>query len=144
MEEEFKDELQMLIEHLLTPERLTTKKFSGVDLKGSEYMENIKNFLRIFQSNYIPSLQFIYESTVEMQMNILINNCVEIYRKTMLKNHNLITNEAQIPIFHNSSKNLALDIFNESKKMGSARHAENSRKILSEKIEKLFSKWSGK
>ncbi|KAL7015183.1 hypothetical protein ACKWTF_016327 [Chironomus riparius] len=142
MSEDFKDELFAVIETLLKPDDLIIKKINDKDLKGFEYLEFMLQYFQIFQSDDIPQAQSIYESTVEKQINMLVESCVENYKETIYKNTDLITNVTQIPIFHNMSKNQAMLMYNESKKMGNISHEIKFSRILSEKIDKIFQEWS--
>lgn len=142
MDEDFKDELFNVIESLLKYEMLSVKKINGKDLKGSEYLEYMLQYYKIFQSDEIPQTQSIYESTVEKQNLILIDMCITKYEETVYKNRDLITNIAQFPILHNMSKSEAMLMFKESKKMGNDLHEVKFKKILSDKIEEKYQKWS--
>ncbi|CAG9812157.1 unnamed protein product [Chironomus riparius] len=144
MDEDFKIELFNLIENLLKTERLVMKKINGKDLKGSEFLEYVQQYFKLFQSDKLPQAQSIYESTVEKQMNILIGLCIDNYKETVYKNQDLISNISQIPVFHNMSKNQALLIYKESKKMGNSDHETKFKKELSKQIDKLFSEWKNR
>lgn len=142
MEEDFKDELFIVIETLLKAENLVVKKIYDKDLKCFEYLEYMLQYFKIFQSDKIPRTQSIYETTVEKQNNLLIDLCVEKYKELLYMNKDLITNTGQIPIFHYMSKNEAMLMFKEEKKMGNFSHEIKFKHILSEKIEKIFLEWS--
>lgn len=51
MDEEFKDELVIIIEKLLKPEKLVLKKINGKDLKAFELKEFIESYFKLFQSD---------------------------------------------------------------------------------------------
>ncbi|KAL7015611.1 hypothetical protein ACKWTF_016546 [Chironomus riparius] len=141
MDEDFKIELFNLIEYLLKPERLILKKINGKDLHGFEFLEYILQYFKLFQSDELPKAQSIYESTVEKQMNILVEFCVEIYKKTVFMNQDVIRNSRQILLFHNGSENKALSIYKNSKKMGTLEHYEKFKLILKVKIGEAFKEW---
>jgi hypothetical protein len=143
MDEDFKIELFNLIEYLLKPERLVLKKINGKNLKGSEFLEYVLQYFKLFQSDKLPQAQSIYESTVEKQMNILVELCLDNYKETVYKNQDLITNIAQIPIFHTMSKNQSMLMYKESKKMGNAGHDMKFKKILGKKISDVYKEWKG-
>jgi len=144
MDEDFRIELFNLIDYLLKPERLVLKKINGKDLKGTEYLEYVLQYFKLFQSDKLPQAQSIYESTVEKQMNILVGLCVDNYKETVYKNQDLITNVTQIPIFHKMSKNQALLLYKDSKKMGNTGHEVRFKIELTKQIEKIFSEWKNR
>ncbi|XP_070508817.1 atlastin-2-like isoform X2 [Chironomus tepperi] len=141
MDEDFKIELFNLIEHLLKPDRLVLKKINGKDLKGSEFLEYVLQYFKLFQSDKLPQAQSIYESTVEKQMNILVDFCVETYKGTVYMNQDVIRTSRQITIFHDVSRNKALQIYKKSKKMGNSESDENFKLILEVKIGEAFKEW---
>jgi hypothetical protein len=142
MDEDFKDEIEKLIKHLLEPERLVFKKINGKDLKGIEFREYVDQYFKLFQSDELPQAQSIYESTVEKQMTMLVNQCLDNYKESIFKNQDLIMLPEQIPVFHASSKNFALLAYKETKKMGNAKHHDKFQKVLEDMMEKAFEQWS--
>lgn len=80
MEEDFKDELVKIIEKLLAPKNLVLKKINGKDLNGSELKEYMKSYFKLFQSDTLPEAKPIYESTIERQMTILVEKCLDAYK----------------------------------------------------------------
>jgi hypothetical protein len=138
MEEDFKDELQALIEHLLSPERLVVKKINAGSLDSAKYYDFLSDYFKLFQSNELPRAQSIYESTVEKQMTFLVNDSFERYKELLFKNKDLIDSVDQIPILHEASKNAALIAFKDAKKMGNAGHKSKFEQTLIDTIEKSF------
>ncbi|CAG9812153.1 unnamed protein product [Chironomus riparius] len=148
MDEDFKDELFSLIEYLLKPERLVLKKINGKDLKGSEFLKYVLQYFKLFQSDKLPKAQSIYESTVEKQMNILIELCINSYKETIHFNQEIIININEmdkciklLPLLHKMSKCQTLLMYNESKKMGSSEHEVKFKGILIDQIEKIYQEW---
>ncbi|KAG5668473.1 hypothetical protein PVAND_016412 [Polypedilum vanderplanki] len=142
MDDDFKEELEKLIQHLLEPDRLVIKKINNKDLKGVEFKEYIDQYFKLFQSEDLPQAQSIYESTVEKQMNLLINQCYDNYKEIIFKNQDMIVTKEQIPIFHAMAKNQALLLYKETKKMGNAKHHEKFQKDFEDMMEKAYVQWS--
>ncbi|CRK90025.1 CLUMA_CG003750, isoform A [Clunio marinus] len=140
MDEEFKDELVVIIEKLLKPENLILKKINSKDLKGFEVKEYIQSYFTLFQSDTLPQAQSIYESTIDKQMNILISKCLESYKLNALKNQDLLE-ENNLHIFHEMSKSKTLIMFSEEKKMGNAEHARKYKMKLEAEMEKSYNEW---
>lgn len=140
MDEEFKEELEVIIGKLLSPENLVLKKINGKDLKGVELKEYIESYFKLFQSDTLPQAQSIYESTIDKQMNILIDKCLESYKENIVKNQDLLE-EGTLHIFHEMSKNKTLILFKEEKKMGNLEHERKYKAELEAKMEKMFTEW---
>jgi len=141
MDEDFRDELTILIDHLLKPERLVLKKFNGCNVKGFEYLEYVEHHFKLFQSDEIPQAQTLYDATVEMQLTLLIDSCVDIYKKTLVNNLELIKDKNAFIILQELSKSKALLAYHESKKMGNIGHEAKFKKILEMKIDKFYENW---
>lgn len=142
MDEDFMEELKILIERLLNPDKLVLKKIDGKELDGANLKGFIETYLKLFQSDDLPPAQSIYESTVEKKNSLIVNECLEHYKETIFINQGLINNVDQIPIFHEMSKNKALVMFKEKKKMGNAEHEKKKfKEVLEAQIEKFYESW---
>ncbi|CAG9802095.1 unnamed protein product [Chironomus riparius] len=138
MDEEFKDELQSLIECLLLPQNLIVKKINSMDVNVREMRQYIQNYFRLFQSNEDPGVSSIYELTVESFMNNLIRMCIDEYKLAVYTNRDLI-GEEHLKTVHDNCKKKTLDEYDEMKKMGNAKHEQKFRNNLAEKIDKIYS-----
>lgn len=140
MDQEFKEELVIIIEKLLGPDNLVLKKINGKDLKCLELKEYIESYFKLFQSDTLPQAQSIYESTIDKQMNILISKCLDSYKENIVKNQDLLE-EGTLHIFHEMSKNKTLIIFKDEKKMGNNEHEKKYKSQLDTQMEKLYLEW---
>lgn len=140
MDEEFKEELVIIIEKLLKPDQLVLKKINGKDLKGHELKEYIESYFKLFQSDTLPQAQSIYESTIDKQMNILIAKCLDSYKENIVKNQDLLEEE-NLHIFHEMSKSKTVIMFKDEKKMGNAEHEKKYKAQLEAQMEKLYAEW---
>jgi len=141
MDEDFKEELVKLIEELLRPEKLIVKKINGTQLNGNEFLEYVNQYFKLFQSDELPPPQTIYESTIDKQMNLVVNSCFEKYKELIFKNKVLLSDYKQIPIFHDASKHEAHQMYKESRKMGNSKHEEKYQRNLDSKINNFFIEW---
>lgn len=142
MDEDFRDELKLLIESIFKPEALVIKKIDGKDLIASEYQSYTEKFLKLFQSDDLPKPQSIYETTVEKQLRFVVDECVEEYKERIFIAVPYMTTIKNIEQMHEKCKGSVLTLFQRKKKMGSASHIENFKKILEDEIEKLFKDFS--
>lgn len=142
MSEEFKNEIVFVVDKLLKPRNLVSKSKKGEYLTGLEFKNYVVKFLKALQSAELPKADSIYEIIVEKQINLIVSECIECYRKTSIENQELVTNEEQIPIFHEMSKSKALVMYKDKKKLGGEEHEKKFQEILEALIEKAFTEWS--
>ena len=140
LDKDFKDELAIIIEKLLGPDKLVLKKINDKDLKSFEFNEYIQTFFILFQSDTLPEVQSIYESTIDKQMSILITKCVDSYKENIVKNQDLVEEET-LHIFHEMSKSKTLIMFNGEKKMGNNEHERKYKAQLEAQMDKIYVEW---
>ena len=143
MDEDFLNEMKLLIPKILSTENLTTKKINGIDMTGTLANDYFQQFLSIFQSTSVVQPQSIYETTIDKFMTSLVNRCFDIYKNFINNSVHGIQNEEQINNVYNSSKDAAMSTFNNEKKMGSAEHAAKYREILNKRIDNDSVEWKG-
>lgn len=141
MDDEFRDEFFKIVEHLLRKENLIPKKINGDYVIGTEFLQYIMQYFELFQSNRIPKAQSIYESTIEQQMNIIINECFNNYKETIFRNQHYVDSEEMILIVHEMSRNNAILKFVQAKKMGNKDHEFKFRRDLEKQIDDIFEEW---
>lgn len=141
MDEDFVKELKILTEYLLKPERLVPKKINENELEAEEYFGYLDNYFHLFQSDEVPEAKTIYETTVEKNMNILIDLCFERYIGNIIQYEVLIQTVDLIIIVHRVSKTDALLLYKQSKKMGNKNHDKKFKDDLTRKIEDYYKSW---
>ena len=143
MDEDFKDELKILIETLLHPDKLVIKKINNLELTAAELRSYIDVYFRVFQSNEIVEAQSLYEITVTEQINNLIQKAMQTYKENLIKANRLDASNfvAKLNDAHQDSKTIAINQFNNAHKMGSAKIHLKFRNELENKIEQTFSEW---
>ncbi|XP_070497556.1 atlastin-1-like [Chironomus tepperi] len=142
MDEDFKIHIRALIERLLSPDRLVLKKFNGCSIKGADFCDVIVQYFKLFQTERLPQAQTIFDATVEKQMSLLHAECMDCYKETVFKNLDILESEKQIKMLHELSRNKALLMYSESKKMGNASHYAKFKKMLETEIDELYAEWS--
>ncbi|XP_070497832.1 uncharacterized protein PF3D7_1120000-like [Chironomus tepperi] len=138
IDEDFKEELDKLVDHLLKPENLAVKKVNGSALNGSEFYEYVNGQLRVFEKDELLQSQSVLQSMTMKEMEILLSACIEHYKQVGNEHRKNIQNECEIPLIHEKSKEAAMTMYNEAQKMGSSGEHENYRKVLDRKIEEIF------
>ncbi|XP_070505453.1 atlastin-like [Chironomus tepperi] len=137
MDEEFKDELQKLIECLLLPDNLVVKKINSMEINVEEMKEYLQNYLKLFQSNADPEVSSIYDLTIDSYMSRSIRKCIDEYKQVIYENKDLMNDES-IETIHENCKKKAMEDYDDMKKMGNYEHVEAFRIKLSEKIDKIY------
>jgi len=107
-------------------------------LNGEEFYNYVSNQFKRFQTNELLESQSIRDSMTKNEMEMLINACIEHYKKVGGESRKNIEKEDEIPIVHAKSKEEAMKMYNETPKMGSIEEQERYRKILDRKIEDIY------
>jgi len=141
MDEDFKDELIVLIEHLLSFKNLVHKKVNKHSYEGIEFLNYLEDLFRIFQQNDLPKVETIFEMTVDRQMTKLVNLCLENYKTSIKNDQNAVTNSSMIKILHDKCEAQALLMYNESNKMGNSNHETKYKEILKNAVNKELNNW---
>lgn len=141
MDEDFREEFFELIDYLLKPNNLVSKKINGEFVKSSVFLGLFLNYIKLFQSNKLPKAKGIYQFTVDQQLNTLVDSCIERYKELIFENEKIIQNIKSVSVVHYMCKNEALETFKLSKKMGNQNDEESFRKILEDKLETLYTDW---
>lgn len=140
MESDFKDELKILIETLLHPNKLVIKKLNNEKLVGAELKKFIEISLNFFKFNENVCNLTPFEIQLQLQMNTLIENELENYQNQLNKTHFIDMNAfvEQIEGVHCIVKGNVLDKFGKETLMITKEQQMHFKNILEAKIEELF------
>ncbi|KAG5670807.1 hypothetical protein PVAND_001045 [Polypedilum vanderplanki] len=142
MKPEFKIELEILIQYLLSPNRLIVKKINGMTLNGAKYLEFMRIYLNIFKSTDLPKPKTLLEASIEVQMNSIADECFHKYIEQISLQK--IDNLNDIYNVHRQCKILAFNLFKNSKKISNFKYEIKYKEILDERIEEFYTNWSEK
>lgn len=137
MDEEFLNEMKILIPELLKPEKLVVKKINGAEMTSETLNENLQKFLLLFQSSKLPQAQSIYESTIESFLMKVIEDKFEFY-KTLLGTPK---SEDDVKKIEDFAKTRAISAFHYDKKMGTKKDFDKFSEILASKIDNFAVEW---
>ncbi len=118
LDDEFVNQLSILVPGILSPENLAVKKIGGVEVTGEKLYWEILFYIELLGSNKIPSAQSIYESTVSKFLQDLVNKCADIYRKSMSDGIDKVNSSQDLEILHLNSKKQAMENYENERKMG--------------------------
>ncbi|XP_070497601.1 atlastin-like [Chironomus tepperi] len=141
MDEDFRTELAVLIDNLLNPKNLVTKKVNHHTINSAEFHDYVQNLFTIFKSDQLPKAQTIYDSTVDGHLTNLVNLCLNDYKNLVNDDLETVTDAATIDILHQKCKAQVMLNFNDTKKMGNAKSHLKFRNFLDDKIEKNSIFW---
>ena len=140
METDFKEELKILIETLLHPNKLVIKKLNNEKPVGAELKKFIENSLDFFKLNENVCNLTPFEIQLQLQMNTLIENGLENYEIQLSKNQYMNINAflELIDGDHCIIKGNVLDQFAKEIPMIAKEQQMHFKNILEAKIGELF------
>lgn len=139
-DEDFKDELVLVIERLLHPDSLTIKRFNGKELVGSEVKKCIETFSVAFMSDTLPQPKSILESTIAAFISTIINKCFSNY-KEIINGETDVEEEADLVKIHKKAEASTLKMFDDDKKMGSHDDIKKFKAQLQIEIDEYYKIW---
>jgi len=139
MDDDFKDELKKVIEFLLNSKNLIPRKVNGVSLKAPEYLQYVQKCVTLFQSDELPQVKTICDSTVDKDMNKLINICFSSCKDVIKSKLKDIKNRNELQHLYEAAMKVGMNLYDKSHKMGDNEHEVKYRKILEDKI-KIYMK----
>ncbi|KAG5668453.1 hypothetical protein PVAND_016393 [Polypedilum vanderplanki] len=140
--DDFDDKLQRIIENLLSPNQLVTKKINEKELTSIEYLGYVQKYFELFKSQKsFPNTRTFYESTVNKQNQNLIDESLTLYRMFIYSRMKTLLNIDEIPNIHENSLNEILSYYRTVNKMGNSFEHKKFEEILFEKIEDNYNQW---
>ena len=79
----FKDELKVIIENLLSPKNLVTKKIGEYEINTTEFLKYTKAYLEISQRTKTPTAVLFREKTVEIQMETFVQQFTNFFKQQL-------------------------------------------------------------
>jgi Guanylate-binding protein, N-terminal domain len=124
LNEDFKDNLEDLVQAIFAPKHLKKKRFMGKEVTVKEFKGYMTAFFGIFQSPKLKDMKTIYETAIEKQMETIIAKCLESYKKAMKEFEDFSQSDFAevLDRNHNLTKTLTILSFRSERKMGSNEH----------------------
>lgn len=140
---EFKKQMSDLIEWFLKPESLHPKKIFGVDQTSSSFHTFATSFLKAFQSDDVPKVKSLYETTVERQMAMNVEESLNLFKSNIAKYEKLTSPDSleQLANGMKQEKANVIDIYLDKPKLGSQMDEENYLEKLKNDIESFYANW---
>lgn len=138
---EFVQNLQILIEGLLAPEKLVKKSMLGAEMTGEEFNETLVDLSDCYSTYNMPQLENIFQITIDNQMNAIVKNEVKEY-KTAMTSEAIDYDRSDFADWlqkkHNATLAVAIDEFLKADKIEDKPSEEKFKKVLEDKIEEFF------
>ncbi|XP_043278003.1 atlastin isoform X3 [Venturia canescens] len=83
IEDEFKQQLRILIPTLLAPDNLVTKKINGQVVKARELLEYFKSYIRIYKGDELPEPKSMLVATAEANNLSAVAEAKDLYHQMM-------------------------------------------------------------
>lgn len=137
IEEDFVENLKILIPHLLAPENLAVKKINGCPLKVDQFLVYFKRYFEVLTSGDMPRAVPIFEATAEIFNTNAVQESQNIYASSTqnLSSANFRINEAQLRRQHQVAMRDALNRLEERRLMGSDEYIARFKQMLLDFIE---------
>lgn len=136
--------MKAFIKNLFRPENLRPKKINGRELRGRDFAESVDHYVKELRSGNYPEIGRLLDCTIRAANSVLINECVGKFEVAMLA---IIENNPGTPgdfeSSYDNARNVALDHFKQSKKMGSDDDVETFLADLRDRIANLKEYFEG-
>lgn len=83
IESEFKNQLQVLVPMLLSPENLVTKKINGQVVKARDLLEYFKSYIKIYKGDELPEPKSMLVATAEANNLSAVADAKDLYLQMM-------------------------------------------------------------
>ena len=133
MDDDFKRALEWSVASILQPKTLIIKQVYNHEVTANELREYMKLYFKMFESNEDVKPESLYELSVAMQLNILVDKLMDKYETKLYDAY------PEIGI-HSTAKATALYDFTHAEKIGTKKHHFCYKEILENKIDKFFNK----
>ncbi|XP_030753840.1 atlastin-like, partial [Sitophilus oryzae] len=141
IDQEFKDNLRILVPMLLAPENLVLKKINGEKVKVRDFVQYCKSYMQIYEGNELPEPKSMLVATAEANNLAAVADAKDVYIQLMedvcggakpyLKTEAIETE-------HRKVKDKAIEQFNKKKKMGGDEFSAMYKDQLEKDIEETF------
>lgn len=137
IDEDFKENLKLLIPLVASPENLVVKKVNGQAVKAHEWVEFFKTYFGVFESGELPTVRTIFEATAFTHNKNAVKEGKNHYDKNMRTFCGTFTaqDEDVMRQEHARRKAEAFDVFNAKQPMGGQDYLTTFIRMLDEFIE---------
>lgn len=142
LDEDFVEQLKVLIPELLSPKNLVAKKQNGRDMAVADYFETLKIFVKVFSSKDLPEPLSALDSVVALHLKPLVDKCLESYNTQVSQIIPTIDTISEFKLAHIKTKEAILQTYENEAKLGNANHKKTYRELLLQGIDKMHEQLS--
>lgn len=138
---EFKEQLQALIPYVLNPSKLMEKEINGSKVTCRGLLEYFKAYIKIYQGEDLPHPKSMLQATAEANNLAAAASAKDIYYNNMEEvcgGEKPYLSPDILEEKHQEFKQLALDHFKKTKKMGGKDFSFRYQQELEEEIKELY------
>ncbi|KAK2709516.1 atlastin-like isoform X2 [Artemia franciscana] len=141
IERDFKEQLNSLMETLLTPSNIVVKEISGVKIRTKDLLYYFQSYMSIYRGGELPEPKSMLEATAEAN-NLSAVAAAKDFFSTEMENlcgaSRPYIASGTLEREHLRHKDAAMKLFTNKRKMGGAEFSEKYRLKLEEEIEESF------
>ncbi|XP_055313934.1 atlastin-like isoform X3 [Sitodiplosis mosellana] len=138
---DFKTYVKILVEELLSPDKLIVKKIGGQELTIKDWVRYLQSYLKIFKGGVIPEAKDIYQMTLEASQRKLFDDSLVKYAKKMteaLSKSGESLNDNAFMVCHHTAKDEIFKEFEKIPKLGDDASVSYLREEINKAVEKKF------
>lgn len=141
IEQNFKDQLGVLVPLMLSPGKLVVKKINGKQVNGRELVEYFKAYVKIFQSDVLPEPKSMLHATAEANNLAAVAQSKDYYTSTMeliCGGDRPYMSTKRLEDEHLRVKDKTLLLFRNARKMGGDEFSRSYEQRLDTETEEAF------
>ncbi|CAG9763960.1 unnamed protein product [Ceutorhynchus assimilis] len=136
IDQEFKDNLKVLVPMILSPENLVLKKINGEKVKVCDFVQYCKSYMQIYEGNELPEPKSMLVATAEANNLAAMADAKDVYVQLMedvCGGAKPYLKTETMDVEHKRVKDKAIEQFEKKKKMG----GDEFSAVYKEQLEKV-------
>lgn len=142
MDEDFKEHLKNLVEHILSPMNLIVKKINGRPVKVNDFKKYVCSFVNLARSDTLPNVKSIFDSTIDIQMREINSNFLQIYTQKFQQKAATLKEIEDLRHLHKGLKLEVDKLYDDEPKMGTEHVKRKFKMFFDQSIEDSYRKMS--
>lgn len=141
IEPDFREQLQILVEHLLAPEKLVVKEINGSEVSCRELVEYFKAYMKIYQGEELPEPKSMLQATAEANNLAAVSSARNEYIKAMeeaVGGNRPYVHPDRLKSEHDKKKKKAMNEFRHARKMGGPEFSSSYEQKLIAELEEAY------
>lgn len=141
IEPDFRQQLQILVEHLLAPEKLVVKEINGSQVSCRELVEYFKAYVKIYQGEELPEPKSMLQATAEANNLAAVSSAHSEYVKAMeeaVGGNRPYMHPDRLKFEHEKNKRKAMNEFRHARKMGGPEFSHKYEQKLIAELEEAY------